>query len=142
MLKGWWGRKSAVQLPEASGSATVPSRSPRAPAYTPEEEHLLDRIARGIVRFEMTVPAIFLLESSKPLNFVGSQFLHFLSPIVHSIFNARELDRFAAMLEKRETMEELIVRIERADLEMSPSKERGKKAKGKQRGEDGGISSH
>ena len=85
----------------------------------------MDRIAAGVVRWEMTVPAIFLLESSKPLSFVGSQFLHFLSPIIHSIFDARELDRFAVMLEKRETVEELIVRIERADLERpKPEKRR------------------
>jgi len=63
----------------------------------------------------MTVPAVFLLESSKPLSFVGSQFLHFLSPLAHSVLDARELDRLAVMLERRDTVEALIVRIERAD---------------------------
>jgi hypothetical protein len=82
---------------------------------TPEDDALLDRIAVAIVRWGMTVPAIFLLESSKPLSFVGSQFLHFLSPLAHSMLDARELDRLAALLERRETVEELIVRIERAE---------------------------
>jgi hypothetical protein len=96
-----------------------PSRPKGPPPRTPEDERLLDRIAGGVVRYGMTVPAIFLLESSKPLSFVGGQFLHFLSPIVHSLFDAREIDRLAYLLERRETLEELIVRIERRDLEAS-----------------------
>ena len=63
----------------------------------------------------MEVPAIFLLESSKPLSFVGGQFLHFLSPIVHTVLDARELDRLAILLERRDTVEELIRRIEAAE---------------------------
>ncbi len=63
----------------------------------------------------MSVPAVFLLESSKPLSFVGGQFLHFLSPIVHTVLDASELDRLAILLERRDTVEELICRIEAAD---------------------------
>ncbi|MCA9752598.1 MAG: hypothetical protein KC591_10430 [Gemmatimonadetes bacterium] len=80
-----------------------------------DDDRLLDRTAQAVVRWGMSVPAIFMLESSKPLSFVGSQFLHFLSPIVHTVFNAKELDQFAKMLERRETIEELIRRIERAE---------------------------
>ncbi|HET9887386.1 MAG TPA: hypothetical protein VFR10_07730 [bacterium] len=117
MLKGWWGKKATVP-PTPEGSAEVARPTPAGSAGRSEEdERLLDRIAQGVVRWEMTVPAIFLLESSKPLNFVGSQFLHFLSPIIHTLVDAKELDRFAVMLEKRDTVEELIVRIERADQE-------------------------
>jgi len=122
MLKGWWGRKNTLpQAPDASAEAARPKPADDS-ARTPEDERLLDRIAAGIVRWEMTVPAVFLLESSKPLSFVGSQFLHFLSPIIHTIVDARELDRFALMLEKRETVEELIVRIEREDLNRAANK--------------------
>lgn len=82
---------------------------------TPEDEELLDRIAAVVVRWGMTVPAIFTLESSKPLSFVGGQFLHFLSPIVNAVASTQDLDRLAVLLERRETVEELILRIERAD---------------------------
>ena len=117
MLKGWWGKKVTVPpTPEGSAEAARP-REASDKGRTAEDEQLLDRIAQGVIRWEMSVPAIFLLESSKPLNFVGSQFLHFLSPIIHTLVDARELDRFAAMLERRDTVEELIVRIERADQE-------------------------
>jgi hypothetical protein len=122
MLKGWWGRKSQLpQTPDGSAEAARPKQANDF-ARTPEDDRLLDRIAQGIVRWEMTVPAIFLLESSKPLSFVGSQFLHFLSPIIHTIVDARELDRFALLLEKRETVEELIVRVEREDLNRAAKK--------------------
>ncbi len=106
-----------------------PQRAAGRPPRTDEDDRLLDRIAAGIVRYGMTVPAIFMLESSKPLSFVGGQFLHFLSPIVHSIFNARELDRLAFLLERRDTMEELIVRIEREDVRVSarPEKSAGER---------------
>jgi hypothetical protein len=118
MLKRWWGRNTH-ELPERAGDVAPPAGRSGPPPRTPEDDVLLDRIAAGVVRFGMTVPAIFLLESSKPLSFVGGQFLHFLSPIVHSIFDARELDRVAVLLERRDTMEELIVRIERRDHEVS-----------------------
>jgi hypothetical protein len=104
MWKGWWGAKAAA--------SEEPARRSGERERTSEDEALLDRIAAAVVRFGMTVPAVFLLESSKPLSFVGSQFLHFLSPIVHTVLDARELDRLAVMLERRDTVEALILRIE------------------------------
>jgi hypothetical protein len=118
MWRRWWGRKPDPSPGEEAGGAFVPSAAASSPGpreRTPEDEELLDRIAAATVRWGMEVPAIFLLESSKPLSFVGSQFLHFLSPIVHTVFEARELDRLALLLERRDTVEELIVRIEAAD---------------------------
>lgn len=122
MWKKWWGRRAMTPGPgEESGGRLRTSADPSAaesagpPGNTPEDEALLDRIASAVVKWGMSVPAIFMLESSKPLNFVGGQFLHFLSPIVHSVVDATELDRLAVLLEKRNTMEDLILRIERID---------------------------
>lgn len=116
MLKRWWPKSESVKLAEPAGDAPARSRVPATPPErTPEDDRLLDKIAHGVVRYGMTVPAIFLLESSKPLSFVGGQFLHFLSPMVHSVVNADEFDRLARLLERRDTMEELLVRIERED---------------------------
>lgn len=116
MWRRWWARlvERAAVDPEAAAQ-TDPRVSP-GPTRSAEDDALLNRIAEGVVRWGMTVPAVFLLESSKPLSFVGSQFLHFLSPIAHSLLDARELDRLAVMLERRETVEELIVWIERVDV--------------------------
>ncbi len=118
MLKGWWTRRPQRVTPEESGGRPTGTSAPtdEVPrSLGPEDEALLDRIARAVVRWGMTVPAIFLLESSRPLNFVGGQFLHFLSPIVHSVINAKDLDRLALLLERRDSVEMLIRRIEQAD---------------------------
>ena len=73
----------------------------------------------------MTVPAIFFLESMKPLSFVGSQALHFFEPMVRAFFAVQEYDRFAAMMERRENLEELLVKIEmRDDVERQRESER------------------
>ncbi|MEZ5065538.1 MAG: hypothetical protein R3B81_12470 [bacterium] len=115
MWKQWWGRKPEPGIGEESGGTFRVGGESTRDFLSEDDDRLLDRTAQAVVRWGMSVPAIFMLESSKPLSFVGSQFLHFLSPIVHTVFNAKELDQFAKMLERRETIEELIRRIERAE---------------------------
>jgi hypothetical protein len=63
----------------------------------------------------MTVPAIFFLESMKPLSFVGSQALHFFEPMVRALFTIPEYERFALLMERRENLEALLVTIEQQD---------------------------
>ena len=73
----------------------------------------------------MTVPAILFLESVKPLSFVGSQALYFFEPMVRALFAVPEYERFAAMMERRENVEALLVAIERKDeAERRAQKER------------------
>lgn len=115
-----WSRRRPEEAPADPVAPVPPDRGPRTGDLSAEDEALLDRIAAAVARWGMTVPAVFLLESSKPLSFVGSQFLHFLSPIAHSVLDARELDRLAVLLERRDTVERLIVRIERAEAPRDP----------------------
>jgi hypothetical protein len=63
----------------------------------------------------MTVPAILFLESVKPLSFIGSQAMYFFEPLVRALFPLPEYERFAAMMERRENVEALLVAIERQD---------------------------
>jgi len=63
----------------------------------------------------MTVPAIFFLESMKPLSFVGSQAMHFFEPFVNAFFPVRDYERFALLMERRENLELLLVKIEGKD---------------------------
>ena len=63
------------------------------------------------------VPAVFLLESSKPLSFVGSQVLIFLQPFVEAFLTIRSYQRFAHLMEDRKNLELLIQRIEALDEE-------------------------
>ena len=82
--------------------------------YTEEEEALLDRMARGVVERRLEVPAIFMLESMKPLSFVGSQLMVFFAPVVGAFYQGPTYDRIAKLLERRGTMEILIRKIEAA----------------------------
>jgi ASC-1-like (ASCH) protein len=82
-----------------------------------EEQAVLDKLARKVVQWGggMTVSAILFLESVKPANFIMSQVLVFFEPIIQSVFSIRDYDTFRSALEKRETIEILIQKIEAYD---------------------------
>jgi hypothetical protein len=82
-----------------------------------EAEAAVDRVARFVVRFGLTVPAILALESMRPLSFVGSQFMHVLSPSITSILSSTEWDALAGLLEDRRGLDVLIERIENLNKE-------------------------
>jgi hypothetical protein len=105
-------------VPPAADAAPPPvdDRAARE-VRTPEDEALLDRLAARVVAMRMTVPAILFLESSKPLSFLGSQAMYFFEPMVRAFFSVPEYERFAALLERRETMEALLVKIEEKDAD-------------------------
>jgi hypothetical protein len=78
----------------------------------PEDAALLDRIAARIVALGMATPAIFFLESVRPLNFVASQAMVFFGPLATAILPRAEYERLARILEDRASIEALLVRIE------------------------------
>lgn len=77
-----------------------------------EDVQLMERIAEAIVKRGMAAPATLFLESMGPVNFLGSQALHFLTPIIDCAFNAKEVEQIARLLERRDTISRLIVLIE------------------------------
>jgi ASC-1-like (ASCH) protein len=79
------------------------------------EGELLDKVARKVVHWKMSVPAIIALESVKPLNYIGSQAMVFFEPIVQAVFNFKEYDTFRMMMERRDTIEHLLQRMEHYD---------------------------
>jgi hypothetical protein len=83
----------------------------------PEEEMLvLEKVAKKVVDKSMTIPAIVFLESVKPLNYIGSQAMVFFEPIVQSLFNLKDYDTFRSALEKRQSVEIMIQKIEAYDV--------------------------
>lgn len=82
------------------------------------------------MRHRMTVPAIFFLESMKPLSFVGSQAMHFFEPFVNAFFTVRDYERFAVLMERRENLEALLVKIEVRDDEARQEAKDQKNRKG------------
>jgi len=93
-----------------------------------EELDTLEKLAERVVRMSMGVPAIMFLESVRPLNYLGSQVMLFFRPLLGmasetvNIATAPLLgfsvdvtfyNRVQEVLEKRASIEALIVRIER-----------------------------
>ena len=98
---------------------------------TPEQEVILDKIAKKVVYWRMTTPAILFLESVKPMNYLGSQMLVFFEPFVQALFNVKEYNEFIGIMEERENVERLLVKIEKFDAEVV-EKEREEKKKRKE----------
>mgnify|MGYP000962080086 FL=1 len=97
-----------------SGLAHAFSTRSEAEPLTIEDLALLQRIADAVVQRRMAAPAVVFLESLGPMNFLGSQALHFFAPIIELAFSAQEVSQVAALLERRDTTVRLIALIEAA----------------------------
>jgi hypothetical protein len=91
-----------------------------AEAFTVEDLALLERVADAVVKRGMIAPATVFLESLGPMNFLGSQALYFLAPIVEWALNAKEVEQMARLLERRETISRLIAIIETKSAPPAP----------------------
>ena len=85
---------------------------PSEERFSEEELALLDKVAGFVLKKRMATPAVLFLESMRPLNFMGSQMMIFLQPIVASFFSTREYEQLAQILERRESIGILVERIE------------------------------
>ena len=88
--------------------------------FTVEDLALLERVADAVVKRGMTAPATLFLESLGPMNFLGSQALYFLAPIVEWALNAKEIEHAARLLERRETISRLISLIDTKSVPPAP----------------------
>lgn len=89
---------------------------PPGPAEpTPEQRPAVEKVCREIVRRHMTTPALLFLECARPLNYIGSQMMHFFQPMVSVLSDSQGPRHFAMFLEHRGSIEYICRRIE--DLE-------------------------
>ena len=79
---------------------------------------LIEKISTFIVKRRMAAPAIMTIESLRPLARIGSQLLNFLAPFAEIIFNPKEYQEFAVLLEKEENVKLLLTRIDELDVDM------------------------
>jgi hypothetical protein len=89
----------------------------RAFAVDPEPEpsglpEPLERLARAVVERRMESPAVLLLESVRPLSFLGSQVLHAVEPLVRMLLATPDIEAVAHALEDRRSVGLLVRRIE------------------------------
>ncbi len=80
---------------------------------SPGDLAILDELAGAIVRRGLGTPALFFLESMRPLGFVGSQLMLVLRPVVAIAWpDPRRWDAVQRVLEVRDATELLCRRIE------------------------------
>ena len=93
---------------------------------TDEQKIWLEWIADRTVRRGLAAPAIFMLQSAKPLNFVASQVVVFFKPIITVIFPPERCDEVAELLARRIAIETLLQMIEERDERQQREKTRTK----------------
>ena len=74
---------------------------------------IISNLADDIVLRGLSVPAVFFLESTKYVSFIGSQFLVFLGPIATCFINNKKYYNFSTILEEKSNIDFLISEIER-----------------------------
>lgn len=84
---------------------------------------LLERVADAVMRRRMAVPTLLFLESMGPMNFLGSQALHFFTPLLDIVFPQKDIERVALLLERRDTLARLAAIIEsRTDAQQAANR--------------------
>jgi len=83
------------------------------------KDELVERIAQRVVDTGMGMMAIVLLESLKPLSFIGSSMLVFARPIFNVFLDSEAYDRFIELVEDRNNIDRLVDRIEQLQDERS-----------------------
>ena len=100
----------------------------------PEDRALLERVADRVIELRMELPALLTLETLTPVSLMAGQALVFFEPFVAAMFRLSDYRRFAALIERRETLALLVQMIEtRADA----AHERRRAARSDEKGADG-----
>lgn len=86
---------------------------------TDEQRGVVERLCAEVVRRRLTVPALLVLEMSRPLGFLAAQAIHFLTPLIAAVSDADGHRHLAAFLERRQAIEYLCGRIEQLEQQRS-----------------------
>lgn len=92
------------------------------PEQDREAEIAMDRVARFIVRFDLTVPAILWLESVRPLARTGSQLMHVLTPAIAAFLPVNQWNALAALFEEPDGLERFVAHLELVDREATEAR--------------------
>lgn len=88
-----------------------------AESFTPTEteRELVERVAAEIARRGLTLPALVMLESSRPLSGLGGQALRFVEPWFAAVTNAAGLKVLAELLERPGGMDFVVSTLQGAN---------------------------
>tara|TARA_B100000902_G_C27291537_1_gene907413 strand:+ start:446 stop:706 length:261 start_codon:yes stop_codon:yes gene_type:complete len=83
------------------------------------DKELIIEFAEKIVQRGLSVPAIFLLESTKYISFIAGQTLIFFGPILTIFIKDKKYYDFIDLIEKKENIEMLIDQIEKNNASLN-----------------------
>lgn len=99
---------------------------------------LCNSIAEKVVRFRLSPLAILMIETVKPLSFLGNQLMVFFAPMVSAFTSSPVYEEMMAFLEERSNLEMLIQKIEEMENEWVKKEKETKEARKKTRREKRG----
>lgn len=77
-----------------------------------EQREVLQKVADELTRRHLATPAIFMLESVKPLTFIASQALVVFEPLLQALLSINQYRVFCDAIENRGNVEWLIAQLE------------------------------
>jgi len=77
-----------------------------------QSEQLIERLAKQISRWRLTVPAILLLQVTRPLSFIASQGLLLCQPLLSFVYDASRVADYAELLADRASIDRLVAQLE------------------------------
>jgi hypothetical protein len=77
-----------------------------------QSEQLIEHLAEQISRWRLTMPAILLLQVTRPLSFIASQGLLLCQPLLSFVYDAPRIADYAELLANRATIDRLVARLE------------------------------
>ena len=78
-------------------------------------EQLIENLVEQISRWRLTVPAILVLQVTRPFSFIASQGLLLCQPLLSFVYDAPRVADYAELLADRASMERLVMRLEETE---------------------------
>ena len=85
---------------------------------TEVQKNAIDKLCRGIIRRGLVTPAIIGVEMGRPLNYIGSQTMHFFTPLITAFVPTESWNAMAEFLEHRGSVDWIRNRIEELENEI------------------------
>ncbi len=82
-----------------------------------KQQIIVDKVCREVVKRRLALPAQILLETFRPLNYIGSQVMHFFQPIISAVLTVDGYTEFSHFLEQRGSVDYLCNRINEIESE-------------------------
>ena len=91
--------------------------------FQPNERQkiIVDKVCREVVKRHLSMPATILLETLRPLNYIGSQLMHYFQPIISAVLTGDGYTEFSHLLEQRGSVDYFFNRINEIEAEEKSS---------------------